>query len=119
MENIRVYERSDARFISRSRRNFEDFQKGQFQILRIKKIMQIFKFKNSFQLLTEKSWKRRIRECQIVDSYVTFEETFFNWFLTRARLWINFSLIVCKYYKIRESMVKKKKLKNEFNYQRE
>lgn len=92
MGNIRVYERSDAlsRFISRSRRNFEDFQKGQFQILRIKKI---FKFKNSFQLLTEKSWKRRIREYQIVDSYVTFEETFFNWFLTRARLWINFSLI--------------------------
>lgn len=90
MGNIRVYERSDARFISRSRRNFEDFQKEQFQILRIKKI---FKFKNSFQLLTEKSWKRRIRECQIVDSYVTFEETFFNWFLTRARLWINFSLI--------------------------
>lgn len=30
----------------------------------------------------EKSWKTRIRERQIVDSYVTFEETFFffNWF---------------------------------------
>lgn len=98
MGNIRVYERSDARFISRSRRNFEDFQKEQFQILRIKKI---FKFKNSFQLLTEKSWKRRIRECQIVDSYVTFEETFFNWFLTRARLWINFSFVnITKFGKV-------------------
>lgn len=44
----------------------------------------------------EKSWKTRIRERQIVDSYVTFEEAFFffNWFNDTCTPMDPFSLII-------------------------
>lgn len=59
--------------ISFSSKSYEDFQKKKRITENIQTVGACWH---------EKSWKTRIRERQIVDSYVTFEETFFffNWF---------------------------------------